>query len=283
MRKRAALLCGTFLLLATAGAWAGVSVKLTGGLNYLLDGDYSRSLRGAYDALRDAAGDLEGSFRPFRLDLCGGLEVLIPVANNLEIGIGAGYESMSLENRFRYFWLFVTLEDAFDSKLSVIPITLNLHTSIPLADRLGLDLFGGAGYYLVDFRHRQSLGTDFFAYADSREFSVRKGTLGFQGGAALEWALGPGLALVLQADGRLLRLRELTGDLADTTNWFLGQSVDRTPEAKFWAYDLIVGTQAYPAGTFSADEPAEPSFFNVRAAGLDLSGFGISAGLRLRF
>lgn len=282
MRKRFAFFAG-ILLVAAASASAGVSVRLTGGLGYVLQGDYGRSLRGAYDALLASTENLEGDFHPFGAGLRGGLEVIVPIGDSFEIGLGAGYERLNVDNRFRYFWLFVTLEDAIESRLTVIPITLNAHKSIPLGPRLGLDLFGGPGYYSIEFRHRQSLGTDFFAFADSREFSSRMATIGFQAGAALEWSLGSGLELVVQADGRLLRFRELKGELTDTTSWFLGQNVDRTQDALLWVYDETVGTRIILRGAFAGSQPAVSSTGNVRAAGLDLSGFGISAGLRLRF
>ncbi len=282
-RIRIAILAGTVLVLTAANASAGISVKLTGGMNYLLQGDYGRSLRGAYDALVAETGGVEGAFKPFRTDLRGGIEIIIPAGESFEIGLGACYERLSLDNRFRYFWLFVTLEEAVESRMTVVPITLNVHTSIPLGRRLGLDLFGGPGYYLVEFSHGQSLATDFFAFADSRTFTARKGTLGIQGGASLEWALGSGLALVLQADGRFVRLGELKGELKDTTSWFLGQTAEPKQEASFWAYDGVIGTRTFPLGAFAASEPADPTATNVRPAGLDLSGFGLSAGLRLRF
>jgi hypothetical protein len=282
MRKVVVLLVGV-VLLAAANASAGVSIKLTGGLGYLLSGDYDRSLRGAYDAILASTTDVEGDFKPFRASFRSGLEILVPFGRNIEIGLGGGYESLNVDNRFRYFWLFVTLEDAIESRLTVVPITLNIHTSTRLGRRLGLDLFGGPGYYSLRFRHFQSTGTDFFAFTDTREFESRTGTLGFQGGAALEYALSPGLDLILQADGRLVRLRELKGDLNDSTSWFLGESAARTPDASFWVYDATVGTKSFPLGTFAVAAPAGSEMSNIRSAGLDLSGFGISAGLRLRF
>jgi len=282
MRKRFALFTG-ILLFAAASASAGVSVRLTGGLSFLLQGDYGRSLRGAYDALLATTDNLEGNFRPFRTELRGGFEVLIPFGDSFEVGLGGGYERLNVDNRFRYFWLFVTLEDAIQSRLTVVPITLNLHKSVALGRRLGLDLFGGTGYYSIEFRHSQSLGTDFFAFADSSEFSSKMATIGFQAGAVLEWSLSSGLDLVLQADGRFLRFGELKGEMTDKTSWFLGQNVDRTQDASFWVFDETVGTQTFLRGTFAGGQPAAPSTGNVRSAGLDLSGFGISAGLRLRF
>jgi hypothetical protein len=284
MRIRRRLACGTVgLLLTAACAFAGVSIKLTGGLGYVVQGDYGRALRGAYTALKASYPALEGDFRPFRFDLRGGLEVLVPFGEGFEIGLGAGYERLSVDNRFSYFWLFVTLEDVFQSRATVIPLTLNLHKTQALGPRLGLDLFGGAGYYSIHFRHIQSTDTDFFAFNDVREFEARTGAFGFQGGLALDYSLGPGIDLVLQADGRLVRLSEIKGDLKDTASWFLGQSTAQTAAATFWAYDATIGTSAYTLGTFAAGEPADASLSNVRPAGLDLSGFGISAGLRLRF
>jgi hypothetical protein len=282
MRKRLAPGIA-FLLLAASSAAAGVSIKLTGGLGYLMPGDYSRSLRGAYDSILASYADVEGDFKPFQASLRSGLEILVPFGRNFEIGLGGGFERLDIANRFRYSWQFVTLEDAIESRLTVVPITLNAHTSVPLGPRLGLDLFGGPGYYSVRFRHVQSTATDFFAFIDSREFDARTGALGFQGGAALEYALGPGLDLVLQADGRIVRLPELKGELKDATSWFLGESAARTPDASFWAYDATVGTKTFPLGTFANGKPSDPSMSDVRSAGLDLGGFGISAGLRLRF
>jgi hypothetical protein len=283
MRIRRLLACASAgLLLTAASAFAGVSIKLTGGLGYVVQGDYGRALRGAYDALQDAYPALEGDFRPFRFDLRGAIEVLVPFGEGFEFGLGGGTEHLSLDNRFSYFWLFVTLEDAFQSRATVIPLTLNLHKTQALGPRLGLDVFGGLGYYSVHFRHIQSTNTDFFAFADVREFEARTGAIGVQGGLAFEYSLGPGLDLVLQADGRLVRLPELKGDLKDTASWFLGQSTAQT-EATFWAYDATIGTSAYALGTFAAGEPSDAALSNVRPAGLDLSGFGISAGLRLRF
>lgn len=280
MRKPIALLAG--ILLGAAAASAGVSIKLTGGMGYTLQGDYARSLRGAYDAILAGYSDVEGGYQPFGMSLRTGFEILIPVGRSLELGLGVGYERLSADNRFRYRWTFVAMEDSIQSRLSVVPITLTAHSSVRLGRRLGLDIFGGLGYYSVRFRHDQETATDFFGHRGSHAFESRTGTPGFHGGAALEYDLGPGLCLVLQADGRFARISELKGELIDATSWFLGETSARVPDASFWMYEAAVGTETFPFGTFAAGKPADPGMNNVRPAGLDLGGFGISAGLKLR-
>lgn len=282
MRKAAALLAAA-VLLAAANAFAGVSIKLTAGMEFLLSSDYTRSLRGAYDAIAANTSDVAGDFKPFGRSWRGGIEILVPLGRNLEIGLGGGYESLNIGNRFRYSWLFVAFEDAIESRLTVMPLTLNLHTSVRLGRDLGADLYAGPGYYSVRFRHVQTTGTDFFAFTGTQEFESRTGTFGFQAGAALEYALSAGFDLVLQAEGRLARLGELKGDLSDSTSWFLGENTLRTPNAVFWAYDATIGAKSYPLGTFGAAAPGGAEMSNIRSAGLDLGGFGISAGLRFHF
>ena len=281
MRRTAIGLAALFLA-AAANASAGVSIKLNGGLGFLAQGDYGRALRGSYDRLVDSYGDVDGTFRPFRDEWRGGLEACVPLGAGFELGIGAAYERLKAENRFRYAWSFVALEDAIDSRLTVVPVTLSLHYRVSAGKGLFLDVFGGPGYYFADFEHVQSLGTDFFSYGDAKEFSARTGAFGFQGGVCFGYALSRGIEIYLQADGRSARVRELKGDLAVRTSWFLGDSADRTEEAYFWFYESSSGTNPYPLGVFAGAKPADSSLGEVRAAGLDLSGFGISVGLRFR-
>jgi hypothetical protein len=74
----------------------------------------------------------------------------------------------------------------------------------------------------------------------------------------------------------------LKGDLAARTSWFLGENAGPAEEAYFWYYESSVGTKSYPLGVFAAAKPGESSQSDVRTAGLDLSGFGISVGVRFR-
>ena len=113
--------------------------------------------------------------------------------------------------------------------------------------------------------------------------TARTGALGFQGGLSVEVALGAGLAVLIQADGRVARISALKGDLADSTSWFLGDSARPTAAASFWAYETTSGGKTYPLGSFSAAAPSDAGLRNIREAGLDLSAFGISAGLRFGF
>jgi hypothetical protein len=282
MRKAALLLSGVLILFA-AGSFAGVTLKLGGGLHFLAEGDYGAALRGAYESLAAANPGLSGDFRPFRTEARGGLEVLFPLGGDFELGLGAAFEKISIDNRFSYLWVFVNLDQSYESRLTVIPVTVNLHRRFGLGGRLALDVYGGAGYYAADFHHSQSLGTDFFAYSDAREFTARTGTVGFQGGASLDLALGESIDIFLQADGRFARIADLKGELSDSVSWFLGRTAAQAEETSFWYYETVSGTRTFPQGVFSETAPPDSTFRNVRAGGLDLSGFGVSAGLKLRF
>ncbi|MDP2915669.1 MAG: hypothetical protein Q8O91_09480 [Candidatus Aminicenantes bacterium] len=281
MRKIGALVLAAVLTAAPASA--AVSVKLTGGLTYLFENDYNSGVRGAYDFLKDNYESVTGLFRPLSLGGSGAVEVIVPFDDRLGLGFGAGVFQVSVKNRFDYAWWVYTGTESYEPRLTVIPITLNLHYHRPLGNALDVDLFGGAGGYLMRFENKSSSTSDFFAYDREKTFMAQKMVFGLQTGISLEIKVIPHVAVVLQSEARLAKATYIQGDWTEEESWFLGNRREEGQNGIFWFYDKTDVNGTYPQVAFATTQPSDPAFANIRKGTFDLSGLSAAAGIKITF
>jgi hypothetical protein len=281
MRKFGFLVLAAILTAVTASA--AVSVKLMGGLTYLFGNDYSRGVRGTYDFLKDNYESVTGLFRPLSLGGSGAVEIIVPFDEVLSLGFGAGIFRIASNNRFDYAWWVYTGTESFEPRLTVIPITLNLHYQWPLGNALDVDLFGGAGGYLMRFENKTSSTSDFFAYDREKTFIAQRMVFGLQAGIALEIKVIPHVAVVLQSEARLAKATYLQGDWTEKERWFLGIHREEGQNGIFWFYDKTDVNGTYPQVEFAKTEPSDPAYANVRKGTLDFSGISAAAGIKITF
>jgi opacity protein-like surface antigen len=280
--KKIAVLAAAVALTA-ASASAAVSIKLTGGLTYVTGNDYNSGVQGALDFLKANYDDVRGTFRPFHSGGYGGAEIIAHFGNGFGVGLGVGRFRIAATNTFEYAWWEYAGRESYEPSLTVIPVMLNLHYRLPAGSQFSVDIFGGFGYYLSRFEHTGTTASDFYEYSSETTFTARKNILGFQGGAALEYALGAHLALFVQAEARQAQAANVVGDWALSESWFLGSRQESGSDGVFWVYHKSDASGTYPQITFAKAEPSDSTSTDVRQGKLDISGFTAAAGLVVRF
>lgn len=275
------LLASVLLCLSSSIVFPGISLKLTGGMTYFFDNDYTKGIQGLYDYYLDSYGSVTGKLKPLRLGLSVGGEVAIPLSDNLAVGFGVAYLRSSRDSEFGYQLPYFSSRDSLTPDIRLIPLTVNIHYYVPAGPRLKADWFVGAGYYMMKFDHGWSVTTDFFSYQTEQTFSTHKANLGFQGGLGLEFEVSSQIALVFQASGCFIKFSDLKGDLKEKISTANANWENETGNAYFWFYGRNEGGAAYAQVSFAETKPSETEYSAIRKGILDLSG--ISAGIGLKF
>jgi len=272
------LIALAFFGASTPLAFPSVSIKVTGGMGFLFRNDYNTGGQGIYEYYRSSYGAAAGQFNPLRLgaEFCG--EVALAFSKRLAVGLGVGYARYARTSQFGYEWSFFSSAETLKPSIRLVPLTVNIHYYTPMQRRLKTDIYVGAGYYLMTFDHDWDVKTNFFSYETSQTFGSKKGALGFQAGICFEIALTPQVALIVQANGRLVKFAEISGVLKKTGHWFMGDWQEENGSAYFW---FFVRDNEFAQILFSPTEPSETEFSVIRKGRLDLSG--VSAGIGLKF
>jgi len=281
MRKFGALVCA--VLLSAAAAFPAVSVKLTGGAVFLFGNDYTAGVRGTYDSLKANYENVTGSPRSLTFGTLGAAEVIIPLDEMLSLGVGAGVIQASADKEFGYSWWTYAGTESFAPRLTLVPVTINMHYLRPLGKALDVDVFAGAGAYLMRFRSESRSTSSFFGYDVRKTFSAQEAIFGLQLGIALELRLFPHAALVLQSEGRVAKSKYVKGDWTVEESWLLGSRRSEGTDALFWAYSKTDAAGTYRQAEFSVAEPSDAAYENVRKGTLDISGISASAGIKISF
>lgn len=168
---------------------------------------------------------------------------------------------------------------------AAMPLGLNLHYSLYSGSRMNLLANLGLGWYTgrmtqnyVDNMY-QSDGKTYFG---ALHWSVDNNfSLGIQGGLGLEYGVTDDLALVVEVQGRYARIGPLKGKMCSMSNNFL---FEETGTLYYYRWALF-GDGPWYTGLMVMKNPPEGgivSLKHVREARLDLSGFALRIGLRVR-
>ena len=264
---------------AQAEGGPGFQLKLFGGASYHLLGDFSACLKGWDDGVEASPYSYieNGEFSPFHLGGEFGLEVILPINRRLGIGLGAGYILTGKESLRESAWKSDKLapyefyEEKLNPGVRAIPITLSLHLDVYSNTRLNLSAIGGIGLYLgtVDWKYQKNNKNSPGLYNES--WTGTSGGLGLQGGVELDFKINRRLGLFIEGIGRYARLTGFQGDFLAG-----GQTEE---DALLWYTEW----GQFPGFVIAADEPTGGIYDNVRKAVIDLSGFSVRVGLKVRW
>jgi hypothetical protein len=112
-----------------------------------------------------------------------------------------------------------------------------------------------------------------------------KANLGFHGGIGMEYSLTKNLGLVLEVQGRYVKIKNLKGFIQSEDSHFIGRISKR--KGYLWSYKISEWDfRSYYNLDISEEPPRgsipEISISEVRKAIIDLSGFSLRIGLRIR-
>jgi len=259
------------------------SLKLSGGIHFATLGDLAKGIDGQQAYLKDEYGDITGSYEAPRLGLGFGAEFLFQFAPRFAAGLGVGYLTHAKDSQVSYPISFIDTKEKIGPKLSVIPITANLHYLLPFGRKLKLDLNAGAGYYLATMNYEYRMDLSLLGYEgyDTYTFKSNRGTLGFQGGLGLEFAFGRRIALCLDIIGRLVSFDGFKGDWTEKGGGDFWEYDDAGTDHEMWYYVWTYGGKPYDLVVFQTEKPFGSLVSDVRSAKVDLTGVTATLSLKI--
>ena len=281
-------------LLTSAGFSQESVIKLSGGLGFAVGGDLNKTIQGLSDLRRDLDG-AAGELSPVHWGMNFEVEFIHYYTPNIGLGLGVGYfraskQSGPSSSEFDVPGVFsMGSQYSIKPEISAVPITLNIHYLLAAGSKLRFDFHAGIGYYLtkLDFSGKDVLHDSFFDqisehWTEDTTFSSTKGGLGFQAGVGFEFVVGPRLAIVCDIFGRWATVSSFKGRYA------YKESGDYTWEESasdyyFWLYEERFDSSTYAQYDFYTEKPEGEGITNARQGSVDLTGFGITLGFRIKF
>ena len=286
-----------------------LSIKLTGGLRYINVGDINNHIE-SFDNYMSSylsfyEGGKMGKINNYGPDLEG--ELRLDISSKFAVGVGIGYISGKNESDFQTVGVFPfpigliyipeigqpgdLFEFVVESKVETIPIKLGIYYTIPLGSRINIFLKSGLDYYFskcfiykyneIISLDRTVLITEF--YEISNKYDMRGNGLGFNGGLGFEYKISNFLALVLEIQKRYARMKNLKGKWIYSNTLTLEQGED---EGILYIAKKNMEDEGfsdhYPVLVVSPSKPRGAKIINTREATLDLSGFSLRAGIRIK-
>jgi len=264
---------------------AGLAIRIFGGPGYQNIGDLNNGLKGLSDSFAYYGAGLgysaAGSYDPIHTEMNLGGDIIFQFGPNIGIGFGSGYLRVGRKSELRLTAPTPALHDevlTFSPEVTVIPVRAGLFLFLPLGSALTVFLNAGAEYYFASIT---SLVRDEYPawWWGEREDKAKGRGFGFRGGLGFEIRLSSGLSLILEGQGRLAKIKDLTG--SHTYRNSFGFEETKNGTLYYWT-DLWL-FQPFPYIAVNDTLPSEPWQQNPRKAVLDLSGWAAVAGFLFRF
>jgi hypothetical protein len=276
-----------------AAALPGMSLKLAGGFSNLRIGDTNTNITELVRNWRNAAGvrgfGIDGALEKLESGREGEFEILIPMRRFWAVGIGAG-RILAERNGNRMEMalpppIWHQLQNQ-DSRISAIPVFVDLYYFRPVVPRVSFFAKLGAGYYSVKWHEWGRYDAESEGVAPwwrEWELDAASGGLGFQGGVGFEIRIVRRLALSVEGFGRACSISDFTGKGTVRRSWEAG--VSRYPNSTLYYYEWkdALTSDWYSDVNLRQDVPGGDTERNGRKADVDLGGFGFRAGFVIRF
>ena len=270
------------ILSATAFAHGEIQLGISGNMNWISGSDFNSAMRGMNKLYGFWFTNIQGSLG--ELGSGAGLqgEAVYFFSPNVGVGLGLGAFRLAIDDRVAFLESNAPAEIRYRSKLTVMPVTLNLHYRQPLASRLRLDGYAGVGLYLSRFdlfenhifeSRPQHYTSDF--KGSSREVP------GLQCGVGLEFEVTRHLALFLGGGLRLAVLSPVSGRASTTLTELSLTEINTDQFGDYYYFDHLYGGESFGYIIFAQSPPVADFVRNARKAEINLSGASLSCGIRI--
>lgn len=267
-------------------------LRLYGGFSRVAAGDLNEGLDGYFEVLELYSalgmGTTTGGYSPLHAGYNFGADLVYQISPKIGIGFGAGYLRSSKSSLMSLSAIPPEegeLEITGTPTLSAVPIRLGLFLTFPLGGKLNLTADAGATYYAalkLDATQRlESDDGDWFEMSLSASRSTPLDNLGFQGSLGLEYMFSSKMGFFVEALGRYARFKNFdkaTGSMRDSDGF------SETTEGRIYleTHTGFEGTWSW--FTVEEDPPiSSPPERVYSEPKIDLSGFSLQAGIRIRF
>ena len=283
---------GDFQMERTKANSSPLALRLYGGFSRAKAGDLDAGLDGYFEILELyqawGVGSATGGYNsPFRAGYDAGADLIVQISRGIGIGIGAGYLRFSKSSLMTFTHESESYELSVTPTLSAVPIRLGVFLTLPLGQRLNLTINGGAVAYAqlkLDARYR----TDIFgSEMGEQSYSASGGgpfkNLGYEGSLGFEFMVSRNTGIFVEAVGRYARLENFekaarssrsNGDSSTTEGRLYLASFTATDGQREYIWDAFTVEETPPVSPTPSIRYSEPK--------IDLSGFSLQAGLRIR-
>jgi len=260
-------------------------LSLSGGMAYLNLGDVNAYIRSRADYYREesriAGYPLSGDLQSLHFGFDSSAELLLFLTPRLALSLGSGYISASAGKGGGGMTVQETSETIHttnESRLQAVPVTLGLYYFLPLG--AGLRLYAGAGgsFYAAKWTntHKEDWG-----YGYSADYQEDNGQgIGFGGSLGIEFNVAPALCVFLEGWGRYAKIGNFKGKAEYTSEL---EHVVWSGKLYYWESYEWWTNRWYPCLGTESEKPSASWYRNIRQGFVDLSGFALHAGLRIRF
>ncbi len=261
----------------------GVALKLTGGMNYMSLGDWNAFMNGWTDyynyVANEVGGTVEGEFKSIRWGLDFEGDVIFNLNPRLGITIGSGYISGKKGpdgNKIIQTLPDGTITLNHDMQISAIPVKIGVYYCLSRFSKFRFFLSGGIGYYFAKISEVYKNQWD---GSWSHENQEAKGEgFGFQGGMGLELDIAKNIAFVVEGYGRYAKIRDLMGE----RDWSMSFGPSGSRKGGLYYFDLDIPYGLLPYIEIISGTPGGLNRRNVRKATVNLSGFAMRIGVKIR-
>jgi len=263
-----------------AGPKSGLSLRLLGGINYLLAKDINDGVQGWGDYWADSATlsgySVEGEAKPIRFGYDFQGDIIINFTPQFGIGFGGGYIQGSKTSEIS-FANSTEGNSTNKPKISAIPVRVGLFFNLPMNQTTNFVFNIGGGYYFAKYSYnwRAEENGD---WMDLEQSATARG-FGFHGGIGFEFNLAPNMAFVLEGQGRYAKIGGFEGTIDRSTSW----GDPEKEEGKLYYGEVTDMGKKYPFVFIFEEIPSDPDISEAREAKVDFSGFTMVAGIIIRF
>jgi len=281
MKKTLVVLCLCFIL-ASYGFGSGFSLKLSGGLNYLMGGDYNDIVQGQNGSYHSSAMlSVSSDLKKLNLGWNASAEAIMNFTDNLGVGLGVGYISASNESTLSASAGVLTLDATNRPTISAVPITLNVHYFLPIGPTMNVHFFAGPGVYFGSVKFENEVSIPLLATDYTSSIKPDSSTaFGAQGGLGLEIGLSSSIFLVFDIQGRVVSFTNLKGPWT-ITGTVLSIPINLSGAGTLWYQESLSSGTYYAGWVIKATQPAGTGLRNVHAASFSLSGVSAQLGFRI--
>lgn len=283
-----------------------LSLKISGGLNHMNIGDINTFVESKYEFAKAFAEYCNNPHTGWEFSVIGEIEKLkwghdfeqelcLTITPKFEVGIGVGYihgrnKSYFISRQVSTMKISGLHTDAssIEPRVTAIPVKLGIYYRFPFIFKTKLFTNVGIGYYFAKSSlnwKMEEYDEDIYYHSSSfssGECKVSSNGFGFHGGIGIEYSLTKNLSLIIEGQGRYVRIKNLKGE-----NLGVGDS-------KFSPEGVSGTLYSYKSGTFgnfffnfilSEEKPDNAYWRNwrdIRETILDLSGFSLRVGIRIK-
>jgi opacity protein-like surface antigen len=277
-----------------------ISFIILGGLRYMRVGDtniHLESFDGYVSEMTDYEGGMIKKLANYNSELekTPEFELRLDISPKFAISAGIGFITEKNESNFQFTDQVPSEPINFhtistEPKVSATLLKLGTYYTIPLIRRVNLFLNGGINYYFSKVSLYKSHGfhaeIDLSPYFKEDKYDVSSNNFGLYGGMGFEYKISNYLALAMEFRGRYAKMKNLKG----TRLFRNGRHMFPPPEESEEGI-LYIGERYMTDGwidgyrpdlIISPSRPSGAEFRNIREAALDLSGYSLRLGIRIK-